>query len=66
MQEAPFLDKIDDDVDSFSTIFTPSILTSKVNTLALPISSTTPPILTNEQYEHLGNVFNDFPTLIKG
>ena len=25
MHEAPFLDEIDDDVDSFSTIFTPSI-----------------------------------------
>ena len=61
----PFLGTIDDDVDSFSTVFTPFIPTSEVNTLALPISSTTPPILTNEQYEHLGSVFEDFPTLTK-
>ena len=60
------MDVIDDDVVSFSTVFTSSISTSKVNTLALLISSTAPPILTNEQYEHLGNVFEDFPTLTKG
>ena len=38
----------------------------KSHTLALPISSTTPPILTNEQYEHLGSVFEDFSTLAEG
>lgn len=52
MHGAPFLDEIDDYVDSFSTVFTP-ITVSEVNMLALPISSTAPLILANEQYEHL-------------
>ena len=66
MQEVPFLGAIDDDVDSFSTVFTPSIPTSEVSTLTLPISSMAPPILTTKQCKHLGNVFEDFPTLTKG
>lgn len=66
MHEAPFLDEIDDDVDSFSTVLTPSIPALEVNTLALPISSAAPLILDNEQYEHLGSVFEDCPTLTKG
>ena len=47
IQEIPFQDVVDDDVDSFSIFFTPTILASKGNTLALLISSTTP-ILTTE------------------
>ena len=34
--------------------------------LAFPISSADPPILTAEQCEHLGDVFEDFPTLTEG
>ena len=65
IHEAPFLDEVDDDVDSFSTIFTP-IPVLEVNTMALPISSVAPLILANEQYEHLENVFEDFSTLTGG
>ena len=53
-------------MDSFSTILTPSIPVSEVNTMALSISFVAPLILANEQYEHLGSVFEDFPTLTNG
>lgn len=66
MQGTPFLSVIEDDVDSFSTVFTPFILASKVNTSTLPIPSTAPPILMANQCENLGNVFEDFPTLTEG
>ena len=52
-------------MDSFSTAFTP-IPVLEVNTMALPISYVAPHILANEQYEHLANVFEDFPTLTRG
>lgn len=66
IHEEPFLLEVGDDVDSFSTVFTPSILVSEVNTMTLPISSAASRILANEQYEHLANVFEDFPTLTSG
>lgn len=57
---------MDDDVDSFSTIFTPFIPVSKVNTMVFPISFVAHCILANEQYEHLANVFDNFLTLTNG
>ena len=59
------MDAVNSDVDSFSTIFMPTIPISEVTLSTLPISYATP-IFTTEQYENLGNVFDDFPTLTEG
>ena len=34
--------------------------------MALPISSAAPRVPVHEQYDHLANVFEDFPTLTSG
>ena len=52
-------------MDSFSIVFT-AILVLEVNTIPLPISSAAPCIPAHEQYDHLANVFEDFPTLTNG
>ena len=59
-QEEQLLAAIDNDVDSFSTVFMPTIPISKVNMLALPISFAAPPIVTTKQCENLENVFDNF------
>ena len=64
--EEPFLHEVDDDVDSFSIVFTHSILVSEINTMALPISSSAPRVPAHDQFEHLSNVFEDFLTLTSG
>lgn len=66
IQETPFLNDIDNDVDSFSTVFTFTIFVSKVNMSAFPISLTAPPILTSNQSENLGNLLEDFSTVMEG
>ena len=66
VQGKPFLGVIDDNVHSFSTLFIPPILVSEVNTFVLSISLASPPILTTEQCQNLGNVFEAFPTLTEG
>ena len=52
------------DVDSFSTVFPPTIPISKVNMWALPISFATP-MFTIEQCENLENVLDDFPIVAR-
>ena len=50
MPETSFLGlMMDDNVDSFSTVFTPSISTSEFDTSTFSISSTAPSLLTIEQ-----------------
>ena len=52
LHEEPFLYEVDDDVDSFSTVFTHSIPVLEFNTMTLPISSAASRVPAHEQYEN--------------